>query len=327
MLVLHSVDGFTVTVSVAVSALHILVTRYLITAVPGEIPVTTPAALTVATATLLELHVPPGALSSTCMVSPSHTTLAPVITPGSTSGITVTLVVAVADPHTFVTVYEIVAVPNAMPSTIPVPDTVAIEGDALFHDPPEADPDKTVVYPRHNVLLPEMVPAAGSGLTVTGKADAAVPQTVVTLYLIVSAPAERPDMTPDTETAALPVVMLQKPPVAVVASVVVAPTQTVDDPEIVPAAGSGFTVIVVTRIHPVGSVYVISVVPAARPVNVPVADPIVPILVVLLAHVPPDGVLEIVVDAPKQTLVAPAIAPGSGLTVTTAVVRHPLASV
>lgn len=65
MRVPHSVAGFTVIASVAVSALQILVTRYLIIAVPGVMPVTTPAALTVATATLLELHVPPGALLST----------------------------------------------------------------------------------------------------------------------------------------------------------------------------------------------------------------------------------------------------------------------
>lgn len=164
-----------------------------------------------------------------------------------------TLVVAVADPHKLVTVYDMVAVPNAIPKTIPVPETVAIEVDALFQDPPGADPDRTVVYPRHKVLLPEMVPAAGSGFTVTGNVAAAVPQTVVTLYLIVSAPADSPDITPDTDTAALPVVILQNPPVAVVASVAVAPTQTVDDPEIAPAVGSGLTVIVVVLIHPVGN--------------------------------------------------------------------------
>ena len=71
---------------------------------------------------------------------------------------------------------------------------------------------------------------------------------------MVSAPADMPVIKPATEIAALPVVMLQKPPLTVEASAVALPTQTVLLPDIVPAAGNGFTVIVVVLLHPVGSV-------------------------------------------------------------------------
>ena len=51
----------------------------------------------------------------------------------------------------------------------------------------------------------------------------------------------------------------------------------------------------------------------------------VPIAVLLLLQVPPDGVSVIGVHWPSHTAVAPLIAPGRPLTVTTCVRTHPLA--
>ena len=102
--VAQAAADFTVSSRVAVSALQILVTRYLMVAVPGARPVTTPEALTVAIALLLLLQVPPGVALSICIVSLWHTVSAPVIRPASAIGFTITLVVVVAEPQTLVTV-------------------------------------------------------------------------------------------------------------------------------------------------------------------------------------------------------------------------------
>ena len=71
---------------------------------------------------------------------------------------------------------------------------------------------------------------------------------------MVSVPDARPDIVPDAEpiVASVGVLLLQVPPVEELVSVVVEPTHTLFVPPI--AAGSGFTVTVVTVKHPAGSV-------------------------------------------------------------------------
>lgn len=59
----------------------------------------------------------------------------------------------------------------------------------------------------------------------------------------------------------------------------------------------------------------------------PVPEMIVATDVLLLLHMPPEGVLERAVLLPEQTVSVPAIAVGSAFTVTTAVVTHPLPDV
>ena len=83
-----------------VSVLYAFTTQpvlYVITALPGEIPVTMPVALpTVAIAGLLLLHVPPVTVLLSVAVVPGHTLLFPVIVAGA--GLTVTTMVLVTPP-------------------------------------------------------------------------------------------------------------------------------------------------------------------------------------------------------------------------------------
>ncbi len=68
------------------------------------------------------------------------------------------------------------------------------------------------------------------------------------------------------------------------------------------------------------------VVPANRPETIPVPEPTLAIVPELLAHVPPAGVLVSVVVVPGQMLVDPAMAAGTGFTVTVTALEHPVPS-
>jgi hypothetical protein len=135
-----------------------------------------------------------------------------------------------------------------------------------------------------------------------------------------------PDAMPVTMPAASIVAiagvpLVHVPPVVVLLSVVVRLWQTASVPVI--AAGSGLTVTGVVVMQPVASVYVIFTTPADAPVITP------PVLAVAiepsaLAHVPPVVAELRFVVSPTQIVGVPVIAAGSGLTVTTAVVRQPV---
>jgi hypothetical protein len=74
-------------------------------AVPAATPVTTPEALTVATAVLLEDQVPPTVTSVKVVVDPAQTVVVPAI--AATTGLAFTVIEAVAlevQPEAFVTV-------------------------------------------------------------------------------------------------------------------------------------------------------------------------------------------------------------------------------
>ena len=73
------------------------------------------------------------------------------------------------------------AVPNATPVTTPVLLTEAIEVLELLHVPPETLSDSGVVEPAQTVVVPDILPAVGKGLTVTDDVALAVPQLLVTL--------------------------------------------------------------------------------------------------------------------------------------------------
>jgi hypothetical protein len=102
---------------------------------------------------------------------------------------------------------------------------------------------------------------------------------------------------------------------------VLSPTQSVEDPTI--GSGDAFVFTVVVARQPVVSIYVITVDPELMAVSTPVDGSMVPAVVLLLLHVPPAGVLASVVVSPVQTPPPPVMAPGSGLTVTTAVDLQP----
>lgn len=118
---------------------------------------------------------------------------------------------------------------------------------------------------------------------------------------MVLVPAVTPVMVPLVLIVATDgVLLLQVPPVVVLLTVVVCPTHTCSVPAI--AAGSGFTVTVAVRIHPVPSEYVIVAVAAVvLPVSTPLTVPIpstVATVVLLLAQVPPAVVVLSDVVAP-----------------------------
>lgn len=68
-------------------------------------------------------------------------------------------------------------------------------------------------------------------------------------------------------------------------------------------------------------------VPAPVPVTIPDIKPAVATAVLLLVHDPPVIVFVNVVVAPAHMFLVPLIAVGPGLTVTTVVILHPVASV
>jgi hypothetical protein len=119
--------------------------------------------------------------------------------------------------------------------------------------------------------------------------------------------------------------LLHVPPVVLFASVVLVPGHALVVP--VMFAGVVLTVTTIVDLHPPLTVYVIVVVPAAIPVTTPVLRPTVATLVALLAYVPPDVELLMVVDEPVQTLAVPESVPAPDVIVTVVVRAQPVASV
>ena len=74
-----------------------------------------------------------------------------------------------------------VAVPAATPVTMPVLPTVATVVAVLLHAPPVVASLNPVVDPAQTIAVSVIVPADGSGLTVTTLIAAAVPQPLVTV--------------------------------------------------------------------------------------------------------------------------------------------------
>jgi hypothetical protein len=93
------------------------------------------------------------------------------------------------------------------------------------------------------------------------------------------------------------------------------------------ADGFGFTVRASVLKHPVATEYVTIGFPADAPVTMPVAEPTVARVILLLDHVPPAGEALSVVVLPTQTAATPLIAEGIGLTVTPAEFEQPVGSV
>jgi hypothetical protein len=108
-------------------------------------------------------------------------------------------------------------------------------------------------------------------------------------------------------------------------SVTLDPAHTTVKPVI--AVGIGVTSIMIVIWQPESVVYVIIVVPADTPVTTPDVTSTVAIAALPLLHVPPVVVLLSVDVAPAQIFVIPVIGAANGLTVTTAVERHPNGSI
>jgi hypothetical protein len=123
---------------------------------------------------------------------------------------------------------------------------VTIEELSLLHVPVSPSLVKVVVEFTQTVVAPLMVPAFGSGSTAITHEDPAVPQLLITVYVIVVDPAEIPVTIPVVGlTVAIAVLaLLHVPPVLPeLVNGVVAFTQTEVAPPTMPGFGSGLIVI------------------------------------------------------------------------------------
>jgi hypothetical protein len=113
------------------------------------------------------------------IIEPIQTIPLPAIEPAKGNRLTESVFTATDVPQTLTTVYRILSLPAVKPVTI-LPTIVALEL-VLDHVPPVTVSVKVIEVPRHMMLLPEMTPAIGSGLTVTTVETAAVPQELTTV--------------------------------------------------------------------------------------------------------------------------------------------------
>lgn len=145
------------------------------------------------------------------------------------------------------------------------------------------------------------------------------------VYDIVASPVPTPVTIPPVAVdATLTSLLLHVRPVGLEPSVVVLPTHSVRLPVI--ADGDASTVIDRVRRQPVDNVYVTVAAPAATPVTVPVDPPIVATVDGVIVHIPPPPVVsDNVVVAPTHTVPLPAIMPGRGFTLTSFVLKQPVA--
>lgn len=123
---------------------------------------------------------------------------------------------------------------------------MAIAALLLLQLPPLTASVNVIVDPVQTLAGPLIVPAVGAAVIVTAVVADAVPQLLVTVYVIVAVPADTPLTTPVAllMLAIVGELLLHVPPLVVLVSVVVAPTHAVVVPLIVPANGSGSTVMV-----------------------------------------------------------------------------------
>lgn len=93
---------------------------------------------------------------------------------------------------------------------------------------------------------PLIVPALGVLITVIVLNVSAVPQPVVTVYVIFAVPAETPRTLPveGFTDAIVGALLPQAPPLTELESEILAPTHTEEGPVITPTVGRGFTVMV-----------------------------------------------------------------------------------
>jgi hypothetical protein len=175
-----------------------------------------------------------------------------------------------------------------------------------------------IFRPEHTVFEPEIVPGAAMTVIVL---VAAIPQPVE--YVIVALPATPPVTTPlDVPTVATDVLfVLHVPPAVASLSVIFEPEHTDEAPDMVP--GAPITVIVVVTALPQPVEYEITALPAITPVTMPVPEPTVAVVVLLLLHVPLVVELLNVMIEVEHTIVAPDIVPGAARTVIVLVASVP----
>jgi len=142
--------------------------------------------------------------------------------------------------------------------------------------------------------------------------------------LIITEPGAIPATFPETSIVAIVVsLLLHVPPEVVSVNEIELPEQTIFDPDI--EAGSGLTVIAIVVKQPAASVYVIVATPALKPVTNP---PLIEAIVISETdHEPPLVVSINDRMLPAQTILAPVISAGVGLTVISSDTEHPVGKV
>jgi hypothetical protein len=140
-----------------------------------------PDVLTVVTAPLDELQLPPATLALRAVEALIHTEPEPLIVPASAVELTVIDFVAVALPQLLVTLYDIVAIPAPTPVTVPVALTVATAPLDELQLPAATLALRAVEALIHTEPEPLIVPASAVGLTVIDFVAVAVPQLLLTL--------------------------------------------------------------------------------------------------------------------------------------------------
>jgi hypothetical protein len=160
--------GLTVTVTVELLVQPAaFVTVYVTVVLPAATPVTTPELFIVAFVGSLLDQVPPLVALDKVVVLPAQTFVVPVIGPTVGAALTViSFVTVVEQPAPFVTVYEIVTVPDATPVTTPDPDIVAFELSLLDHTPPLVASASVMVEPLQTEDPPVIAATVGFPLTV-----------------------------------------------------------------------------------------------------------------------------------------------------------------
>lgn len=261
-------------------------------AVPGAIPVTTPALVTVAILLLLDTQVPP-LVGDSVVDRPRQTEVAPVILTMGFS-FTITLLVALETQPLEFWVKVKVAMPFDNPVTNPLLSTLATTGLLDVQTPP-VEGVKVVVVPIHKLLLPVIV-AVGLVDTVTTAEGLLIQPVDVDVKVKVAEPTETPVITPALVMLAMEELLLTHVPPVVGVMPIEVPIHTVLRPVSV-AMGLGLTVKVgVGRlVQPVAVLVKIKLVvptstPVTRPLEATVATP-----ASLVDQVPPEVGVSVVV--------------------------------
>jgi len=193
------------------------------------------------------------------------------------------------------------------------PPTLAIEISLLPQLPPAVALARLTLAPTHT--LPTPVIAAGTAFTVTVML-ALQPEGG---HVKVTTPGDTAEATPLALMVATAALLLVHEPATVLVYAAVLPAQILVGPVIGP--GVALTVTLTVATQPVGGANVIVATPALTPLTTPPA--VTPaIAVLLLVHVPIEGVAVSIVELLVHTILAPVIV-GAVFTVIAFVVLHP----
>src|SRR5947209_20620937 len=105
-------------------------------------------------------------------------------------------------PHPLVTVFLIVTKPADTPVTTPASTPVPSPLSDELHTPPAVALAKVIVLPSHTAVAPLIAATVGNGFTVTRSEERRVGKEWVTVYVIVTGPADTPVTTPAASTVA-----------------------------------------------------------------------------------------------------------------------------